>query len=100
VVAGPGGDADEPEVVGGGDAGHQCLGAVAAGHAEHVGAPGHGLLGERAQVVARAAEYNRFDAAPARLDLGFMSSTGRIAGPTRVPGVGPLFSDAMSRPSP
>ena len=62
----PGGHADEGDVMGGGDAGHQGLGAVAAGHAEHVGAAGHGLLGKPAQVVART-EHDRFDAAPARL---------------------------------
>jgi hypothetical protein len=96
--------------MGGGDAGHQRLGAVAAGHAEHVGAAGHGLLGKPAQVVART-EHDRFDAAPARLlsqvesfDLaatgsGVHEQHGRIAGPTLVPGVGPLFSDLRSRPS-
>jgi len=32
-------------------------------------------------------------------DLGFMSRTGRAAGPTAVPGVGLLLSDLRSRPS-
>jgi hypothetical protein len=32
-------------------------------------------------------------------DLGFISRTGRAAGPTGLPGVGACFSEAMSRPS-
>jgi hypothetical protein len=66
VVAGAGGDADEPDVVAGGDAGDQGLGAVAAGHAEDVGATGHGVLGELEQVVA-GLEEDRDDAAPVGL---------------------------------
>jgi len=31
-------------------------------------------------------------------DLGFISRTGRVAGPTGSPGVGLVFSDRMSRP--
>jgi hypothetical protein len=66
VVAGPGGDADERHLVAHGDAGDQRLRAVPAGHADHVGAPGHRLLGEPDQVVARG-QHHRLDAPPAGL---------------------------------
>ena len=46
VVAGTGRDDQQREVVLGGDAGDQRLGAVPAGHAEQVGAVGHRHAGE------------------------------------------------------
>jgi hypothetical protein len=63
VVAGAGGDAHEPDVVPGRDGGDQRLGAVAAGHPEHVGAAGHGPLGQGEQVVAGGQDHG-LDAAP------------------------------------
>ncbi len=62
VVAGAGGDAHERDVVLGRDARHQGLRAVAAGHADHVGAPRDRVPGELLEVVA-ARERHRLDAA-------------------------------------
>ena len=50
MVTGARGDDDEREVVLGRDAGHQGLGAVAAGHAEQVGPPGDGRAGHLGDV--------------------------------------------------
>ena len=50
VVAGAGADDHERDVVLGGDPGHQCLGAVATGHAEQVGAARQGLPHHRRDV--------------------------------------------------
>ena len=50
VVAGAGADHQERQVVLGGDAGHERLGPIPAGHPEQVGAVGHRLAGQRRHV--------------------------------------------------
>ena len=58
----PGADrhADEGHVVLGGDGGHRCLGPVAPGHPEDVGAPLDRIPGQLQQVVPRS-EHDRLD---------------------------------------
>ena len=92
VVPGAGGDHDMRDVMLARDRGHQRLGAVAAGHADHVGAARDGVLGQREQVVARR-QHDGLDPALDRHsssrwnfstlpppDRGFMISTGVPAG--------------------
>ena len=63
MVAGACADHHERDAVLGGDAGHQGLRAVAAGHAEEVGALGNRLAGHRGDVdVLRAAEQEHLGA--------------------------------------
>jgi hypothetical protein len=66
MVAGARGDTDERDVVCRGGAGHQRLRAVPSGHAEHVRATGHGLLGKPPRVVPRLQD-DRIDAPAAGL---------------------------------
>ena len=90
------------------DRGDQRLGAVAAGHPDHVGAAGDRVLGELQQVVA-GRQHHGLDARASRHssarrnfstfpppDFGFMISTGCRAAATGVPGVG-AASRSVSR---
>ena len=90
----PAGTQTNGDVVPARHVGDQRLRAVAAGHADHVGAARDRVLGERPQVVARA-QHDRLDAARRAAsstrsncstlpppDRGFISSTPCCAGPT------------------
>ena len=61
MIARTGRDAHEWQSMRGRDRGHHRLGAVAAGHAQRIRAPGDRGLGQRLQVVARL-EENGLDA--------------------------------------
>jgi len=65
VVSGPRGHADERDVVSHGHAGHEGLRTVPAGHPNHIGAPGDGILGQPHQVVSLA-QHDGLDAPFAR----------------------------------
>ena len=60
VVAGPGRDAHERQAVLARDPCDECLGTVATGHPQHVGAPSDRVTGERGEVVTRL-EHDGFD---------------------------------------
>lgn len=80
MIARPGRNAHEREVVGGGDRGHDREGPVSAGHSKGICAAGHRCVRERCQALAGGQDYS-FDALLAR-SLNDPAARGRTpAGP-------------------